>query len=706
MSAYFTGPLIIPSVGNPVHEGRPLVDDVLANALHLTPASSRLFTRVAPDDDGDRVFEFVTTIFTKSRGVAGVGWTSPLDITRKDVRAQEFEGTGTVRLRNDRIGASVLIRNAGVGTITVESSTGSSHVTVRVVRPGETVLFRRAYGLLGGGQPRWVVQASSAPEAGEVYAPATDDLAAGTAASQIASLATTRLKTSDVDVDPTLAANSNAKVPSQAAIKSYIDNLFLGRKWKDPVVAATTGPITLATDCENNDFVDGYRVGTGQRVLIKNQTDAKENGIYIVQASGAPVRAPDANAGAELPSAAVFVSGGTTNADTAWVCTNDTDVLFGVDNINFVQFPGGGAITDPELLAIAGLTSAADKGIHFTGAGTAATHDLSAFARTLLDDADAATARGTLGCTKAAIAADGAVDNDELRWDAGSSTWVPKRRALPSSYMRAVSATCVELGFFTDCTYGSTSYPTDGTPFIPRLGGGGSAGSASAANAVAFNQMMLGVISLLWGTTSNNTGYSSFASTATDWFVGIPTPTNAGESVLEMECFFRCDAPPAAGRHGSWRFGLLGSPTALGANYAALEFRVDTASTDTEWQFVRVKDSGAAVRTALSGSAAPAVNTNMRLKLKIERATNGDVTIDWTVNATNGTITVLSADIGTSGLPVDISTSVGDSMGFGFICLKSGTIHSTNGGIHLDWVAVRYRRPLTRDYNPSILPAT
>lgn len=77
----------------------------------------------------------------------------------------------------------------------------------------------------------------------------------------------------------------------------------------------------------------------------------------------------------------------------------------------------------PNLTSLGGLTLAANKGIHATGAGALATHNLTAFARTLLDDADAAAARATLGANDAANLNAGILPAARLPFVAG--TWTP-----------------------------------------------------------------------------------------------------------------------------------------------------------------------------------------------------------------------------------------------------------------------------------------
>lgn len=136
---------------------------------------------------------------------------------------------------------------------------------------------------------------------------------------------------------PTLAGD--------AVTKAYVDNLTLGLSWKDAVKYATTGPGTLATDFENGDIVDGQNIATGDRILIKDQVAPEENGIYVVQASGAPVRATDFDSWAKIPASAVFVEAGSTLNDSGWVCTSDAGGTLGTTAITFAQFTGAASIT-------------------------------------------------------------------------------------------------------------------------------------------------------------------------------------------------------------------------------------------------------------------------------------------------------------------------------------------------------------------------
>jgi hypothetical protein len=132
---------------------------------------------------------------------------------------------------------------------------------------------------------------------------------------------------------------------TDAANKGYVDSVAQGLDTKASVVAATTTDGTLATAFADGQVLDGVTLATGNRILIKNQTDATANGIYVVAASGAPSRSADMNDGSEFPSAYVFVEQGTVNADTGWVCTNNSPVTLGVTNITWTQFSGAGTYT-------------------------------------------------------------------------------------------------------------------------------------------------------------------------------------------------------------------------------------------------------------------------------------------------------------------------------------------------------------------------
>lgn len=137
---------------------------------------------------------------------------------------------------------------------------------------------------------------------------------------------------------------------TDATNKNYVDALVSGLVWKQAVAAATTANVTLSGE----QTIDGVALVTGDRVLVKNQSTAADNGIYVV-ASGAWTRSTDMDSGSEFSSATVFVKQGTVNADSGWTQTAEVTTV-GTDTVTFVQFTGAGTYTAGTGLSLSGNT--------------------------------------------------------------------------------------------------------------------------------------------------------------------------------------------------------------------------------------------------------------------------------------------------------------------------------------------------------------
>lgn len=156
-----------------------------------------------------------------------------------------------------------------------------------------------------------------------------------------------------------------------AATKNYVDNVAQGLDPKDSVNVSTT--TALGTYTYNNGSagvgatitgattgvltIDGQAVALNNRVLVKNEPSAGGfdafNGIYLCTTAGAVgvayvlTRSTDFNQPSEMYSAYTFTEAGTINADTSWVCTNNssTPITVGTTPILFTQFSGAGTYT-------------------------------------------------------------------------------------------------------------------------------------------------------------------------------------------------------------------------------------------------------------------------------------------------------------------------------------------------------------------------
>jgi len=158
---------------------------------------------------------------------------------------------------------------------------------------------------------------------------------------------------------PTSAVSANSQkitslgsptADTDAATKAYVDSTSEGLDVKPSVKIGTTANITLS----GTQTIDGVAISADERVLVKDQSTASQNGIYLCKAS-TWTRVDDMASGADAAGSFVFIEQGTTLADTGWVCSsNKGSAVVGTNNLAFTQFSS------------AGITSAGD-GLDRTG---------------------------------------------------------------------------------------------------------------------------------------------------------------------------------------------------------------------------------------------------------------------------------------------------------------------------------------------------
>jgi len=163
-------------------------------------------------------------------------------------------------------------------------------------------------------------------------------------------------------VDVSSARITSVATPTastDAATKAYVDAQLQGLDVKNSVRVATTANGTLASAFANGETVDGVTLATNDRILLKNQSTGSENGIYTVNASGAPTRATDFDSNSEVTGGAFFfVEEGTVNADNGFALTNDGAITVGTTALTFTQFSGAGQLVAGDALTKTGNTLA------------------------------------------------------------------------------------------------------------------------------------------------------------------------------------------------------------------------------------------------------------------------------------------------------------------------------------------------------------
>ena len=159
----------------------------------------------------------------------------------------------------------------------------------------------------------------------------------------------------------TVTLNADPQNALEAVTKQYVDAVAEGLHVHASVQAATTASVDLSNPPAT---IDTVTLTNGMRVLVKNQSNAAQNGIYVYNsASASLVRADDYDTAGEIQAGDfVFVSSGSVYAGTGWVQENNVTTL-GTDPIVWDQFSGAGTYLAGNGLTLTGNLFAIDTAV-------------------------------------------------------------------------------------------------------------------------------------------------------------------------------------------------------------------------------------------------------------------------------------------------------------------------------------------------------
>jgi len=294
------------------------------------------------------------------------------------------------------------------------------------------------------------------------------------------------------------------------ANKAYVDAVASGLSFKAPALVTTTGNITLS----GLQTIDGVSVPIGARVLVKNQSNTAQNGIYIAS-SGAWSYASDANTYNDYLSAFLFVEEGTTWAGSAWVCTNQPGGTLGTTPITFTQFSNNATYTAGTGLTLTGYT------FSITNIGTAGTYGSASSVPVFTTNAQGQVTSVTntsISITNSQVSGLGTMSTQNAN-NVSITGGSINGTTIGGSIASAITGTTITA---TSSFSGSGSGLTGTASGLSIGGNAATATSAgSVTNSITFNNSGSGAAS---GTTYNG----SVAQTISYNTVGAPSTTGSG----------------------------------------------------------------------------------------------------------------------------------------------------------------------------------